>query len=359
MVFGSTLPFVAWGQTKVLTATVTLPNGQAEAAYNGPVTLYEPTWGCATGSPCGPLNLWNGSRFIVPYNSSVTVTTTAVDGVAQFKIQAPTSRQSTGGALVAAVPGSAGIRSAPLPITLVASNTTQVGFAFFTATGTRISYQNPLPAVAQRAVQLTLEPVNALGQPIAATQGALVVFQAAQGLTASPPYTVPQDSFFTHGLPYFVPAGTQSVSVQYVSPVSESQVFWASDTSNTAVFADFIPSSGAPLAVVHTASGATVAGIQPHTTYTVVVDGPLPLPQDSSSPVAQVTVTSSASRSSPALTSTPILNQEGQWTFTYQSGSVAQVGDTIHIVMNYTPELSGGPWELQAVYSATVTTNPY
>lgn len=355
--FGSTLPFVAGGQTKVLTATVTLPNGQVEAAYNGPVTLYEPTWDCATSSPCGPLNLWNGSRFIM--SSPITVTTTAVDGVAQFKIQAPTSYQTTGGTLVAAVPGPAGIHSAPLSIATVASNTAQVGFAFFTATGTRISYQHPLQAVAQRAVPLTLKPVNALGQPMAATQGAVVVFQAAQGLTASPPYTVPQASFFVQGLPYFVPSGTQAVSVLYASPVSEPQVFWASDTSTTAVFAEFIPSSGAPLAVVDTASGATVAGIQPHTTYTVVVDGPLPLPQDSSSPVAQVTVTSSARRSSPALTSTPALNQEGQWTFTYQSGSAAQVGDTIHIVMNYTPELSGGPWELQAVYSATVTTNPY
>ncbi len=361
MVLGSSLPFVAAGQTKVLTAAVTLPNGQAEATYNGPITLRLLYTTCAVDSPtqCPPINLWNGSRFVYAYGNNVTITVNAVAGVAQFKMQPLAVGQTTGAVFVASVPGAGGIESPSLRIMVVANNTAPVGFAFFTPAGTRISYQSPLEAVAHRAVQLTLRPVNALGQPIASTRGALVVLQAARGLTTSPSYTVPQDSFFAHGLPYFLAAGTQSVSVQYVSPVTEPQVLWASNTSNTAAFAEFIPPSGSPLHVVQTASGATVSGIEPHTTYTVVVDGPLPLPPIHSTPVAHVTVTSSPSRPSPALTSTPVLNQEGQWTFTYQSGSAGAVGDTVHLSINYWPTWPGEPLTEQILYSATVTTNPY
>jgi len=283
--------------------------------------------------------------------SNGSVTEDAQHGEAAFTLTGG-SKIGASGSLTVTQP----FENLPFTLTVVANNTTaQVGYAFFSTSGTRISSASPLSVSGpvnpyqQPNIPVSLKPVNVFGRPLAATftdgaQLAPVQPKSEAGMPASsysgpgvtlsepwPPYAVSESAL--------VKKGTTSMNLEFSPGTGGLYVLTAIPqklVAQGAVITALRSSSGTVLIpVLGSAGNSTVTGVQPNTTYQVTAQlldqyGEV-IAESAYSGTPSITISCSATRGTPAMVSAPSTNAGGQWTFTYVTGSSANASDTLSL----------------------------
>ncbi|MCL8208207.1 MAG: hypothetical protein K6V97_09085 [Actinomycetia bacterium] len=286
LAFVSAAPYVpADGTfTKTFTATVVDADGTPVADLNGALTL---TYANPEGDRSqGAVSVWNGSAFV----TAGPVTIPVRDGVAQVTVRAGSTPGVTDVLDLAGTVGQGRLTvlaAAPDP-------TAQVGYRFFTPQGVPLGAQNPLVLADTGAIELLLKPVNAWGEPVAATfaddallstPSPVCLVSCGSGSSGGSFATSPNTLSVGPNLSVYVPAGTTAVPVWYTPPLADTFVPLAAPAGPAyalvTTFTDpatgqtlpAAPAAGAPPGVFIPAGLAprfeTVTGVEPGTTYTV------------------------------------------------------------------------------------------